>query len=66
MFGLPDIMDTDQGSQFTSFAETDRLCRTGTRISPLGSILRMRLPGDGRMNRAGSLTTSLSSGSDGA
>jgi putative transposase len=32
-FGPPEIMNTDQGSQFTSFARTDRLKRAGTRIS---------------------------------
>ncbi len=32
-FGPPDIMNTAQGSQFTSFASTDRLKRAGTRIS---------------------------------
>jgi putative transposase len=32
-FGPPEIMNTDQGSQFTSFAWTDRLKRVGTRIS---------------------------------
>ncbi len=32
-FGEPDIMNTDQGSQFTSFAWTDRLKRAGSRIS---------------------------------
>jgi len=32
-FGPPEIMNTDQGSQFTSFAWTDRLRRTGVRIS---------------------------------
>jgi putative transposase len=32
-FGLPDIMNSDQGSQFTSFAWTDRLRRSGVRIS---------------------------------
>ena len=32
-FGPPEIMNTDQGSQFTSFAWTDRLKRIGTRIS---------------------------------
>ena len=32
-FGSPDIMNTDQGSQFTSFVWTDRLKRVGTRIS---------------------------------
>jgi putative transposase len=32
-FGPPEIMNTDQGSQFTSFAWTDRLRRAGVRIS---------------------------------
>jgi putative transposase len=32
-FGPAEIMNTDQGSQFTSFAWTDRLKRVGTRIS---------------------------------
>ena len=32
-FGSPEIMNTDQGSQFTSFAWTDRLHRSGVRIS---------------------------------
>jgi putative transposase len=32
-FGAPDIMNTDQGSQFTSFTWTDRLKRAGCRIS---------------------------------
>ena len=32
-FGAPEIMDTDQGSQFTSFAWTDRLRRSTVRIS---------------------------------
>ena len=32
-FGPPEIMNTDQGSQFTSFTWTDRLKRIGTRIS---------------------------------
>ncbi|MFN4099170.1 MAG: transposase [Pararhodobacter sp.] len=31
-FGPPDIMNSDQGSQFTSFAWTDRLRRSGARI----------------------------------
>ena len=31
-FGPPDNMNTDQGTQFTSFAWTDRLRRTGVRI----------------------------------
>jgi putative transposase len=32
-FGAPDIMNTDQGSQCTSFVWTDRLKRVGTRNS---------------------------------
>jgi putative transposase len=32
-FGPPEIMNTDQGSQFTSFVWTDRLRRSGVRIS---------------------------------
>ena len=32
-FGPPEIMNTDQGSQFTSFAWIDRLKRIGARIS---------------------------------
>ena len=32
-FGPPEIMNTDQGSQFTSFAWTDRLRRMVVRIS---------------------------------
>lgn len=32
-FGPPEIMNTDQGSQFTSFVWTDRLKRVGTKIS---------------------------------
>ena len=32
-FGGPEIMNSDQGSQFTSFAWTDRMKRAGVRIS---------------------------------
>ncbi|XAY77267.1 IS3 family transposase [Sagittula stellata E-37] len=32
-FGPPEIMNTDQGSQFTPFAWTDRLRRSGVKIS---------------------------------
>ena len=32
-FGPPDIMNSDQGAQLTSFAWTDRLRRSGIRIS---------------------------------
>ena len=32
-FGAPEIMNTDQGNQLTSFAWTDRLRRTGVCIS---------------------------------
>ncbi|NVK16982.1 MAG: transposase [Rhodobacteraceae bacterium] len=37
-------MNTDQESQFTSFAWTDRLCRSGVRISPLGRFYRAKSP----------------------
>ena len=37
-FGPPEIMNSDQGSQFTSFAWTDRLKRIGTRISMDGKV----------------------------
>ena len=43
-FGPPEIMNTDQGSQFTSFAWTDRLKRIGTRISP-SHACKHALPG---------------------
>ena len=35
-FGPPEIMNTDQGSQFTSFAWTNRLKRVGTRFLMAG------------------------------
>jgi len=35
-FGTPEIMNTDQGSQFTSFVWTDQLKRVGSRISMNG------------------------------
>ena len=50
-FGAPKIMNTDQGSQFTSFAWTDRLKRVGTRISPLAHetcAAGQRMDGKGR------------------
>ena len=37
-FGQPEIMNTDQGSQFTSFAWTDRLRQSGVRISMEGTF----------------------------
>ncbi|PHR23445.1 MAG: hypothetical protein COA37_09015, partial [Hoeflea sp.] len=37
-FGSPEIMNTDQGSQFTSFAWTDRLRRSSVRISMDGKV----------------------------
>ncbi|SFU95231.1 Integrase core domain [Aliiroseovarius crassostreae] len=39
-FGPPEIMNTDQGSQFTSFVWTDQLRRSGVRISPLGRWIK--------------------------
>ena len=40
-FGPPEIMNTDQGSQFTSFAWTDQLKRIGTRTSMDGKGRRL-------------------------
>jgi putative transposase len=40
-FGPPGIMNTVQGSQFTSFAWTDHLERLGTRISLDGTGCRL-------------------------
>jgi putative transposase len=37
-FGRPDIMNTDQGSQFKSFVWTDRLRRSNVRISPFSCM----------------------------
>lgn len=51
-YGAPDIMNTDQRSQFTSFAWTDRLRRSGVGISMDG--------------KGGFSTISLSSGSGAA
>ena len=59
-FGPPEIMNTDQGSQFTSFAWTDRLRRSGVRISPLGTLLCNALPGNEWMGKAAFSTTSSS------
>lgn len=39
-FGPPEIMTTDQASQFTSFAWTDRLRQSGVRISMDGKGVR--------------------------
>jgi len=46
-FGPPEIMHTDQGSPFTSFAWTDRLRRSGVRISMDGK--GRFLPSRGRL-----------------
>lgn len=43
-FGPPEIMNSDQGSQFTSFAWTDRLKRIGTRISMDGNARAIPAP----------------------
>jgi putative transposase len=37
-FGPPEIVKTDQGSQFTFFAFKDLLRRTGVGISPLSCM----------------------------
>ena len=42
-YGPPDIFNTDQGSQFTSWAWTQRLKEAGVRISMDG---RRRFPGN--------------------
>lgn len=42
-FGAPEIMNTDQGSQFTSFDWTDRLKRAKTKISMDGKAVTDRL-----------------------
>jgi putative transposase len=51
-FGPPDIMNTDQGSQFTSFAWSDRLWRSSVRIFPSHAckhaLLRQWMDGKGR------------------
>ena len=41
-FGAPEIMNTDQGSQFTSFDWTDRLKRAKTKISMDGKAVSVR------------------------
>ena len=55
-FGPPEIMNTDQGSQFTAFAWTDPLRKAGIRIS---------MDGKGGPAMASPWTTSSSSGSGG-
>ncbi len=54
-FGPPDIMNTDQGSQFTPFAWTDRWRRSNVRISP----------SHGWKEKVATSTTSSSNGSGG-
>jgi len=44
-FGPPEIMNTDQGSQFTSFAWTDRLRCSGIRISIEDHVSSVRARG---------------------
>lgn len=43
-FGARKIMNSDQGSHFTSFAWTDRLKRVGTRISMDGKFCGIYIP----------------------
>jgi putative transposase len=43
-FGAPEIMNTDQGSQFTSFDWTDRLNRAKTKISMDGKARLLHHP----------------------
>lgn len=56
-FGPPEIMNTDQGSQFTSFVWTDRLKQVGSRIS-LSAIAGNLLPGSGWTAKGAASTTS--------
>jgi len=49
-FGPPEIMNTDQGSQFTSFDWTDRLKRAKTKISPLVHVNMHCRAVDGRQS----------------
>lgn len=57
-FGPPDPMNTDHGSQVTSFAWTDRLRRSGMRISidgegrflPSQDVARDTLPDNGSIS----------------
>ncbi|SNS28142.1 Integrase core domain-containing protein, partial [Antarctobacter heliothermus] len=56
-YGVPEIFNTDQGSQFTSTDFTDVLRDAKVKISPLGRLLRNRLSGNGWMvGGAGSTT----------
>jgi putative transposase len=57
-FGLPQIMNTDQGSQFTSFAWTDRLRRSAVRISPLIHVNMHYRAVDGRQGSLSPLSGS--------
>jgi len=43
-FGPPEIMNTDQGSQFTSFDWTDRLKASGARRPPRFSLTSFEMP----------------------
>ena len=49
-FGPPEIMNTDQGSQFTSFDWTDRLKRAKTKISLSAMACNRLLATDGRQS----------------
>ncbi|MFC3118534.1 DDE-type integrase/transposase/recombinase [Jhaorihella thermophila] len=59
-FGPPEIMNTDQGSQFTSFAWTDRLRRSCVRVSMdvSGALVTLDL----RSSRAGVLRSGIAYG----
>ena len=63
-FGPQEIMNTDQGSQFTSFAWTDRLRRSGVRISP-SHACKHALPGQWMDGKGRFLDNILSDGSGG-
>jgi putative transposase len=63
-YGKPEIMNTEQGSQFTSFAWTGRLRRSNVRISP-SHACKHALQGSGWTARVASLITSSSKSSGG-
>lgn len=56
-YGAPEIFNTDQGSQFTSTDFTGVLRAASVKISPLGRLLRNRLPGNGWTAEAAGSTT---------
>ena len=64
MFGPPEIMNTELGSQLTSFAGLTSCTDPAWCVSP-SAIARIRLPAMEGMTGAGSSTTPSSSGCGG-